>query len=79
MKNSKNILESIIAIVGILSVILFLYHKFKNITFSTETKVISDDGLKAVQNPEKADKLREAVDAYHSTGDWDKTKLKSIL
>ncbi|QTD36407.1 hypothetical protein JL193_09565 [Polaribacter batillariae] len=79
MENNKNTFESILAIIGILYILGFVYHKLKNITSDTETKVISDDGLKAIQNPDTASQLREAVDDYHNTGDWNKTKLESIL
>lgn len=79
MENNKNTFESVLAIIGILYILGYIYHKVRSINSDTETKVISEDGLKAIQNPDTASQLREAVDDYHDTGDWNKTKLESIL
>lgn len=79
MESNKSTLDNILEVLGILSLVVVAYHAYKEITTKTKTTVISDEGLKALQDPEQAKKLREAVDEYHETGDWDKTELKSIL
>ena len=79
MENNKNTLESILAIAGLLTIVAIVVHAYKSLSLETETNVISDDALKAIQDPDTAEKLREAVDEYHDTGDWSKTKLESIL
>lgn len=79
MTNNKNILDSILSFLGILSLLVIIHHIFKALDMNTETNVISDDALKAIKNPETADRLREAVDDYHDTGKWSETKLDSIL
>ncbi|GEM_PF-1524677 len=78
MENNKT-LENILAAIGVLTLAAIVYNGLKSLTSQTETAVISKDAVKAIQNPETAEKLREAVDKYHDTGDWDKTELKSIL
>jgi hypothetical protein len=79
MENNKSTFDSILEILGILSLFVVVYHAYKDIASKTETTVISDEAIKALQNPEQAKRLRNAVDEYHETGDWDKTELKSIL
>lgn len=79
MENNKSILDSILGFLGVLSLLVIIHHVYKALDINTETNVISNDALKAIQNPEKADKLREAVDNYHDTGEWNKSKLESIL
>ena len=79
MKNNKSTLDSILGILGIVSLVAIVYHAYKALDTDTETNVISDDALKAIQDPKTADKLREAVDDYHDKGEWNKTKLESIL
>lgn len=78
MENNKT-LDNILAAIGVLTLAAIVYNGLKSLTSQTETAVISKDAVKAIQNPETADKLREAVDKYHDTGDWDQTELKSIL
>lgn len=79
MDNKKNTFDIILKIFGILTLVVIVYHLFNAITAKTKTSVISEEGLKALQNPEQAKKIRQAVDEYHETGDWGKTKLESIL
>lgn len=79
MENNKNTLESILAIAGLLTIAAIVINALKSLSLETETNVISDNALKAIQDPDTAEKLREAVDEYHDTGDWNKTKLESIL
>ncbi|THF48461.1 hypothetical protein E6C50_14350 [Flavobacterium supellecticarium] len=78
MENNKT-LDTILAAIGVLTLTAIVYNGLKSLTSQTETAVISKDAVKAIQNPETANKLREAVDKYHDTGDWDQTELKSIL
>ena len=79
MENNKSTLDSILGLLGILSLVAIVYHAYKALDNNTETNVISEDALKAIQDPKTAEKLRKAVDDYHETGDWNKTKLESIL
>jgi hypothetical protein len=79
MENNKSAIENILALAGLLALFAIVARAYKSVSSETETHVISEDGLKAIQDPETADKLREAVDQYHDTGDWKKTKLESIL
>ncbi|KIX20721.1 hypothetical protein SY27_12590 [Flavobacterium sp. 316] len=79
MENNKNTFDSILGFLGVLSLLIIVHDVYNALKTDTETNVISDDALKAIQNPETADKLREAVDDYHDTGEWSKTKLESIL
>lgn len=74
MDNNKNLLD----ILGILSLVALVYHLLKNLNENTETTVISDNAYNAVQDPQKASELREAVDSYHETGEWDESKLDII-
>jgi hypothetical protein len=79
MENNKSTLESILTVVGLLSLVIIVVRAYKSLSLNTETNVITEDALKAIQDPDTAEKLREAVDEYHDTGDWNKTKLESIL
>ncbi len=79
MKNKKTILNRIFGLLGILSLVAIIYYVYQALNTDTETNVISDDALKAIQDPDTADKLREAVDDYHHTREWDREKLESIL
>jgi hypothetical protein len=79
MENNKNTYDSILGFLGVLSLLMIVNEVYKTLKTDTETNVISDNALKAIQNPKKADKLREAVDDYHDTGKWSESKLESIL
>lgn len=79
MENNKSTLDSILALAGLLTLVAIIAQAYKSLSSETETNVISDNALKAIQDPDTAEKLREAVDKYHDTGDWNKTKLESIL
>jgi hypothetical protein len=79
MDSNKSTLDSLLGILGILSLVAVAYHTYKTIADKTETNVISDKALKVLQDPKQAEKLREAVDKYHDTGDWSKTELETIL
>lgn len=79
MENNKSAIENILALAGLLAIAAIIVRAYKSVSSETETHVISEDGLKAIKDPETADKLREAVDQYHDTGDWKKTELESIL
>ena len=79
MENNKNILDNVLGFLGVLSLIVILHHLYKALETGAKTNVISDNAIKAIQNPDIADKLREAVDNYHDTGEWNKKELESIL
>lgn len=76
---NNSILNNILGLLGILSLVAVIYKAYKSLDASTKTNVISDDALEAIKNPETAVKLRDVVDDYHNTGEWNKSKLKSIL
>lgn len=78
-KDNSKILKNILKVAGVLSIVAIVYHAFKSVASNTETNVMSEDGFKAVQNPKTAEKLRDAVDDYHDKGEWDNSKLESIL
>lgn len=79
MENSKNILDNILEIIGVISITVVASHLIESVLKKTETSVISNQALEAIQDPEKAEKLREQVDKYHQTGNWDTEKLETIL
>lgn len=79
MTNNRNTFDKILGFLGVLSLLIIVYNIYNSLKTGTETNVISDEALKAIQDPKKADKLREAVDDYHDTGRWNQSKLESIL
>jgi len=79
MTQKDNILDSVLGIIGILSLVAIAIHTYKSISKRTETSVISDEALKALNDKDKALELREVVEEYHSTGKWNKSKLETIL
>ena len=79
MEKGRNAIESILGVLGILSIIVFAYQIFKEIQARTETRIISEDALELLDNPDKAKLLRKAIDEYHRTGDWNKTELNNII
>ncbi|WP_405378250.1 hypothetical protein [Nonlabens sp. Asnod3-A02] len=79
MENTKSNLDTIMGVLGLVTLITLIFHALKSIDDATETNVISDDALKAIQDPEKAKQLRQAVDDYHDTGEWNRGDLESIL
>ncbi len=79
MGNNKNTFDNILGFLGILSILVIVHNVYKALDVNTETNVISDNALKAIKNPDTADKLREEVDNYHDTGKWNESKLESIL
>ncbi|WP_282136030.1 hypothetical protein [Seonamhaeicola maritimus] len=79
MENNKGFFDTILSILGVLSLFAIIYHVYKTLDSKTETNVISKNGLKAIQDPKNANKLREAVDDYHEKGEWNERKLEAIL
>jgi hypothetical protein len=79
MENNKNTLDSILGFLGVLSLLVIVHNVYKALDTNTETNVISNEALKAIQDPDTADKLRDEVDNYHDTGEWNKSRLESIL
>lgn len=66
--------DKIMTIIGVVLVIGLIYQAVKHINKSTETKVISDEGLAALQDPQKKQKIDQAIaDArkhHNQTGVW---------
>lgn len=79
MKEIKNALISILRLLGVLSLFVIANQTFRAIMHRTETKIISEKGLKALQDPKKAKELRDVIDNYHENGNWQKSKLEKIL
>lgn len=79
MENNKSAIDNLLGIIGVVALFAIVHQAYKVLASETDTNVISDEAIKAIQNPKTADQLREAVDKYHDTGDWSKTKLESIL
>lgn len=77
--NKNNTWDTILGIIGVFSLVTIAYQTFKAISEKTETNVISDDALKALNSPKQAEKLRKVVEEYHETGDWNKKELETIL
>lgn len=79
MVQKDNILDNVLGVIGILSLVAIAIHTYKSISKRTETSVISDEALKALNDKNKALELRKVVNEYHSTGKWNQTKLDTIL
>lgn len=79
MTQKDNLLDTILGVIGLLSLVAIAIHTYNAITRRTETSVISDEALKALNDKKKALELREVVNEYHSTGEWNKSKLETIL
>jgi hypothetical protein len=72
-------LKKLPSILGVFAFFLIIKHFFCVFFKRTETNIISDEGIKILENPDKKQDLRKAVDEYHRTGDWSKTSLKKII
>jgi hypothetical protein len=72
-------LENILNIVGVLTFFVLFLHLINNFLRRTETNLVSKEGMKVLNDPEKKEKLRVVIDDYHNTGIWDNEKLESIL
>ncbi len=71
-----NKIANLIGFIAFLAVLQYFYKLFNK---TTETHVISDQGLEILEDSNKKIVLRKAVDEYHQTGDWSKTELNSII
>lgn len=72
MDSNKNNINDFFEVIGVVSLAILAFHLIKSISNKTETSVISDEGLKAVQDPKKAKELRKVIDDYHEKGTWNK-------
>lgn len=79
MNNNKSLIDSLVGVLGVVTLTVIVYNAIKSITNKTETNVISDKALKVIKEPEEAIKLRKAIDKYHETGDWKDTEISNIL
>lgn len=64
--------------IGIINLIFSIYYIVKKINQATETKIVSDEALDALQKKENVDKLDQIVSEFHRTGQWDREGLRSI-
>lgn len=71
--------DSVLNVVGIVTLVAIAVHTIRTISKRTDTKVISNEALNALNDKKKALELREVVEDYHSTGEWDQNKLDTIL
>lgn len=58
-----------------------LYTIFRNaigMIMYDDTEIISKEALVIIRNPEKAMRLRRAIDYYHSTGTWEGSGLQEL-
>lgn len=79
MENKGTFLDNLIDVIGVVSIVALTIHLINNIKKSTETKLISQDGYNAIQDPKKAKKLRKVIDDYHKNGQWDTKEIQSII
>lgn len=73
------IIEQLADFIGVIAALGAIYYFFKIIGKKTSTDIISDDARRVLENQSEAKRLREAIDTYHITGDWEKTKINEIL
>ncbi|WP_136466846.1 hypothetical protein [Flagellimonas onchidii] len=71
--------EIVANIIGVVAAVGAIAYIFKSIAKKTETRIISNDARRVLENKDEAKLLREAIDTYHVTGDWEKTKIDKIL
>lgn len=66
--------DKILAVVGIFIVIALIIAFFKKVNKNTETKIISEDALAALQDPDKKklidDAINESIENQKETGVW---------
>ncbi len=55
-------IDRILAVVSVLLVIGIILNLFKQLNKSTQTNVISDEGLKALQDPDKKKQINQAIE-----------------
>ena len=79
MNNNKSFVDTLVGVLGVVTLSVVVYNAIKSISNKTETNVISDKALKAIKKPEEAKKLRKAIDKYHETGNWKDTEISNIL
>lgn len=78
-KPDNTTFEQIANIIGAVAAVGAVLYVFKTIASKTETNIISNDARRILENKDGALKLRRAIDTYHVTGDWKKTKIDEIL
>lgn len=78
-QSTDNINNELINIIGAVALVSAIAYFFNVISRKTNTKIISNDARRVLQNQTEAVKLRKAVDTYHITGDWKKTDINEIL
>ena len=78
-KTEPTTLEQVANVVGVIAALAAVAYAFKSINRRTKTNIISDDARRVLKNKVEAKKLRKAIDTYHVTGDWKKTKINEIL
>lgn len=80
LKNTEpTALDQVANVVGVIAAVAAVIYAFKSINRKTKTDIISDNARRVLKNQAEAQKLRKAIDTYHVTGDWEKTKINEIL
>jgi len=60
-------------------VILRRLYRFVRLINTDDTVIISKKARAVIRDQEKSKELRKAINTYHQTGDWNKTKIFEIL
>ncbi len=69
--SESNFLMGILAIIGVLFIVSLIVKLAKDFQKNTSTEIISKEGIEILRDNSKRVKLRDAVDQYHQTGNWD--------
>tara|TARA_R110001632_G_scaffold6324_3_gene25757 strand:+ start:18104 stop:18331 length:228 start_codon:yes stop_codon:yes gene_type:complete len=64
--------------IGVAALAVAIIYTLKKVFKETQTSIISDNTLKALEN-EKANDLRNEIKEYHKNHNWDESKIKSYL
>ena len=74
VKNSDNTssLSTILVILGTLLIFGIIIKWLNDIKKNTSSDIVSEEGQAILQDPDKREKLREAIDHYHQKGTWEK-------
>lgn len=75
----SDLFEDIANVFGIVAAFAAVAYLLKSLADQSNTKIISNNARKVIDNKDEALKLRKAIDTYHVTGDWKKTEINQIL
>jgi hypothetical protein len=75
-EKDKNIFLIILSLIGVFLFVSIISKIASNLKKYPKSDLISEEGKKILNDPQKREKLRNAIEEYHRSGKWDLSNVE---